>query len=78
MAVDVVATSTFYWSEPVGPHGERPFLNAAVVVETSLGPWELRGELRRLEPVVPSLSLICVAHLMKFLSSAVRYESGTR
>ncbi|MFQ5966423.1 MAG: 2-amino-4-hydroxy-6-hydroxymethyldihydropteridine diphosphokinase [Acidimicrobiia bacterium] len=48
-ALDVLATSAVYRSDPVGPAGQPPFLNAAVVLETPLPPEELRAELRRIE-----------------------------
>ena len=48
-AIKVLATSSVYSSEAVGPAGQPSFLNAAMVVETSLDAGSLRAELRRLE-----------------------------
>lgn len=47
--IEVVAVSGVYESPPLGRPGDPCFHNAAVKVNTSLAPAELRGELRRLE-----------------------------
>lgn len=48
--VRVVAVSSFWETAAVGgPSGQGSFQNAAASLETSLGPWELLGELRRVE-----------------------------
>ncbi|MEO1716131.1 MAG: 2-amino-4-hydroxy-6-hydroxymethyldihydropteridine diphosphokinase [Planctomycetota bacterium] len=39
--VTVVRTSTIVETDPVGPQDQGPYLNAAAVLETSLGPHEL-------------------------------------
>jgi len=45
----VIATSRVYWSPPAGGVARRPFLNAVVVVETSLSPRELVRAGREIE-----------------------------
>lgn len=45
----VLAASGVYESAPVGPGSQRPYLNAAVLLETSLKPLSLLVELKRLE-----------------------------
>ncbi len=45
----VTARSAFYRSEPWGITDQPAFVNAAVLLETSLSPRELLGELKRLE-----------------------------
>lgn len=47
--IQVLAASGVYESPPVGRPGDPCFHNAALAVETSLGPAALRAELRRLE-----------------------------
>jgi len=47
--VEVLAASGVYESPPLGRPGDPCFHNAALVVETSLGPAQLRAELRRVE-----------------------------
>lgn len=45
----VLAASGVYESAPVGPGRQRPYLNAAVLIETALKPLSLLVELKRLE-----------------------------
>lgn len=45
----ITALSPFYETEPVGPPGQPPFVNAALRLETSLSPRQLLGELQRIE-----------------------------
>jgi 2-amino-4-hydroxy-6-hydroxymethyldihydropteridine diphosphokinase len=45
----VVSVSSTYETEPVGRSDQPRFLNAAVLVETPLGPGDLRRELREIE-----------------------------
>ena len=45
----IVSCSSVYRTPAVGPPGQPPFANAAVLVDTSLEPEELRSELRKLE-----------------------------
>lgn len=45
----VVRRSTVYETAPVGTSDPRPFLNAAVLLETTLSPHALQGELRAIE-----------------------------
>lgn len=48
--VRVVRVSSFRETEPVGgPPGQGPYLNAAAVLETTLGPIELLGVLQGIE-----------------------------
>jgi len=47
--IDVLAGSGVYESPPLGRPGDPCFHNGALAVETSLGPAELRAELRRVE-----------------------------
>jgi len=47
--VTVVATSSVYRSEPVGFTGQLEFLNAVVVVDTSLSPRDLLELVQRIE-----------------------------
>jgi len=48
--ITVQATSSWHQTAPVGgPTGQSPFLNAAAVLETSLGPEALLDELQRIE-----------------------------
>ena len=48
--IEVRKVSGFYESEAVGSHKDAPpFLNAAIVIGTALGPEELRSELRAIE-----------------------------
>ncbi len=47
---DVVAVSPVYETEPVGgPHGQDPYLNLVVELDTELGPRDLLALWRRLE-----------------------------
>jgi 2-amino-4-hydroxy-6-hydroxymethyldihydropteridine diphosphokinase len=46
---EVTARSSFYRSAPWGVTDQPPFVNAAVLLETALGPHELLAELKRLE-----------------------------
>lgn len=46
---DVVAMSEIYETEPVGPEGQGPYLNAVVELDTELSPRELLELCRRLE-----------------------------
>ena len=46
---DVVALSPVYETEPVGPPGQGPYLNAVVELDTELSPRELLELCRRLE-----------------------------
>lgn len=39
--VDVVRVSTVIETDPVGPPGQGPYLNAAAAIDTSLDPFEL-------------------------------------
>ncbi len=51
--IQVVAVSSFHETEPVGgPEGQRPYLNAAVEVETILSPEDLLLALRRIEALL--------------------------
>lgn len=45
----LAAFSDVIETEPVGPPGQGPYLNAAAVLETGLEPAELLEELRRIE-----------------------------
>lgn len=45
----VIARSRSHETEPVGPPGQGPYLNAAAVLETALPPGELLVELLRIE-----------------------------
>lgn len=48
--VELRGVSGLYETRPQGPVAAQPwFLNAAVAVESSLGPWELLRELQRIE-----------------------------
>ena len=47
--IEVLAMSEIRETDPVGPVEQRPFLNGAVKVETSLGPHELLGRLLSVE-----------------------------
>lgn len=47
---DLARTSPVYETDPVGgPHGQPPFLNAVVELDTELGPRQLLGVCRRME-----------------------------
>lgn len=46
---DVVAVSRVYETDPVGPPGQGPYLNAVVELDTALSPRELLDWCRRLE-----------------------------
>ena len=46
---DVVAMSEIYETEPVGPEGQGPYLNAVVELDTDLTPRELLELCQRLE-----------------------------
>lgn len=46
---DVVAVSPVYETEPVGPPGQGPYLNAVVELDTELSPRELLELCRSLE-----------------------------
>ena len=41
--------SKVYETEPFGPPGQPPFINAAIALETALAPLELRRTLRQIE-----------------------------
>ena len=45
----VAARSRLYWTEPWGVADQPVFINAVVLLQTSLGARELLGELKRLE-----------------------------
>jgi 2-amino-4-hydroxy-6-hydroxymethyldihydropteridine diphosphokinase len=45
----VQALSKMYQTEPFGPPGQPPFINAALVLQTELEPLELRQRLREIE-----------------------------
>lgn len=45
----VLAASGVYESAPMGPGRQRPYLNAAVLLETALKPLSLLVELKRIE-----------------------------
>ncbi len=47
--VEVLAASGVYESPPLGRPGDPCFHNASLAVKTSLGPAQLRAELRRVE-----------------------------
>ena len=49
--IDVVATSSVYETDPVGP-AQPDFLNAVVELETSLAPGELLARLKAIERTV--------------------------
>jgi 2-amino-4-hydroxy-6-hydroxymethyldihydropteridine diphosphokinase len=46
---DLVAVSPVYETDPVGPPGQGPYLNAVVELDTALSPRELLGLCQRLE-----------------------------
>ena len=45
----LLACSSLYETDPVGPPGQGPYLNAVVLLETSLAPRELLARLQELE-----------------------------
>jgi 2-amino-4-hydroxy-6-hydroxymethyldihydropteridine diphosphokinase len=45
----IQSISKMYETEPFGPPGQPPFINAALALETELSPMELRRELRTIE-----------------------------
>lgn len=47
--VRLLACSSLYETEPVGPPGQGPYLNAALLLETSLAPRALLARLHELE-----------------------------
>jgi GTP cyclohydrolase I len=47
--LNVLSVSAVYETAPAGPTGQPPFQNAAVLIETSIEPPELRGVLRGIE-----------------------------
>jgi len=48
-SVQVLKVSSFYETDPVGYENQDIFLNAAVVCETSLGPYELLDFIQEIE-----------------------------
>ncbi|MCR9076795.1 MAG: 2-amino-4-hydroxy-6-hydroxymethyldihydropteridine diphosphokinase [bacterium] len=46
---DVVAQSSVIETDPVGPDGQGPYLNAVIHIQTTLAPRELLDELLRIE-----------------------------
>ena len=48
-SVQVLKVSSFYETDPVGYENQDKFLNAAVVCETSLGPYELLDFIQEIE-----------------------------
>ena len=47
--VTLQAVSEFIETEPVGPAGQGPYINAAAALETTLTPHQLLGELHNIE-----------------------------
>ena len=47
--INIVATSSFYETEPWQMHSENWFVNAIVEIKTSLSPQELLAECKRIE-----------------------------
>jgi 2-amino-4-hydroxy-6-hydroxymethyldihydropteridine diphosphokinase len=48
--IEIAKISQFFRTEPVGgPEGQEKFYNAAAILETTLEPRELLGELQRIE-----------------------------
>ena len=45
----IVAVSSFYRTPPLGPQDQPDYLNAAVILETELGPEELLDNTQRIE-----------------------------
>ena len=45
----IVAVSSFYGTPPLGPQDQPDYLNAAVILETELGPEELLDNTQRIE-----------------------------
>ena len=45
----IVALSSFYRTPPLGPQDQPDYLNAAVILETELGPEELLDNTQRIE-----------------------------
>lgn len=45
----ILAVSMVYQTEPVGPEGQPPYLNAAIALESELDVSAMRSSLRRLE-----------------------------
>jgi len=48
----IIALSSFYDTQPVGPVNQDNFLNATLGMETSLSPYHLLRELQRIETAV--------------------------
>lgn len=48
-SVQVLKVSSFYETDPVGYENQDKFLNAAVVCETSMGPYELLDFIQEIE-----------------------------
>lgn len=48
-SIQVLKVSSFYETDPVGYENQDKFLNAAVVCETSLGPYELLDFIQEIE-----------------------------
>lgn len=46
---NIVAVSSFYRTPPLGPQDQPDYLNAAVILETELGPEELLDNTQRIE-----------------------------
>lgn len=45
----LIATSSFYCSQPLGPQDQPPYVNAAALLETSLAPRELLDKMLTIE-----------------------------
>lgn len=48
----IIALSSFYETEPVGPAGQDNYFNAALCLETSLSPRTLLNELQQIETAI--------------------------
>ncbi|MFQ6110472.1 MAG: 2-amino-4-hydroxy-6-hydroxymethyldihydropteridine diphosphokinase [Nitrospinota bacterium] len=45
----LLASSSFYLTEPLGPIRQDPFVNAAALIETALSPWQSLALLKGVE-----------------------------
>lgn len=54
--VEVLASSTFYQTEPVGPPGQPRFVNGVWMIKTDMSAWQLKNDiLRRTEVLLGRL-----------------------